>query len=93
MPSQQSQGRGESGELCYSRGPENRTRDVFRHRKGVREAEAAGEAGNLASAALASELCARVRAGTGQTEAGGTEGKRELRGSYEHGALPVGFSK
>lgn len=42
---------------------------MFRHRKGVREAEAAGEAGNLASAALASELCARVRAGTGQTEA------------------------
>lgn len=92
MPSQQSQGRGESGELCYSRGPENRTRDVFRHRKGVREAEAAGEAGNLASAALAS--CVPVCAlGLDKTEAGGTEGKRELRGSYEHGALPVGFSK
>lgn len=92
MPSQQSQGRGESGELCYSRGLENRTRDVFRHRKGVREAEAAGEAGNLASAALAScvPLCAL---GLDKTEAGGTEGKRELRGSYEHGALPVGFSK
>lgn len=92
MPSQQSQGRGESGELCYSRGLENRTRDVFRHRKGVREAEAAGEAGNLASAALAS--CVPVCAlGLDKTEAGGTEGKRELRGSYEHGAVPVGFSK
>lgn len=31
--------------------------------------------------------------GLDKTEAGGTEGKRELRGSYEHGALPVGFSK
>lgn len=65
---------------------------MFRHRKGVREAEAAGEAGNLASAALAS--CVPVCAlGLDKTEAGGTEGKRELRGSYEHGAVPVGFSK
>lgn len=93
MPSQQSQGRGESGELCYSRGLENRTRDVFRHRKGVREAEAAGEAGNLGAPPWRASCVPVCALGLDKTEAGGTEGKRELRGSYEHGALPVGFSK